>query len=226
MKQCVSIYFFLFFILFACYAFAGTTTLTTYYPPPTAAYNKVNLSTAPTAILPTTCATNCVATKGANGVCTLANVGFNYTYNAQIYACNGLNSSALADGNLHGDISGSGNLHVVMAGGQDTVYPPECYNKFCTYNPNLPATLDSLGGHLCLGFTNTSALTAPVPPCQPGFNATPVNSLSGYNDSFHSSPDTTIVSIVCCTTGVTNFITNASAGSTTFPHGETTTTPP
>jgi len=45
MKKNFSLFLFLFTILFTCFAFAGTTSLTTYYPAPTAAYNKVKLST-------------------------------------------------------------------------------------------------------------------------------------------------------------------------------------
>jgi len=44
MKKCTLLFFF-FFILLCGFAFAGKTSLTTYYPAPTAAYNKIKLST-------------------------------------------------------------------------------------------------------------------------------------------------------------------------------------
>jgi len=230
MKQSIFQLFCFFFILFNLSAFAGTTTLTTYYPPPTAAYNKVNLSTVPITIKDsstTCCPTSpiCTSSNGASGCCNSNNVGFNYTYNNQFYACTGSGISSLANGNLHGDSLGTGTLHVLM-NGTDVIYPPECYNKFCSYNHTVPPYNDSVGGQSCSGFTSTTLIKPPVPPCQPGFNATPVNNSSGYYDMFQTSPTNTVVSVVCCTTGVTNFIKTASPGSTAWPTDETTTTPP
>jgi len=238
MKQSIFQLFCFFFILFNLSAFAGTTTLTTYYPPPTAAYNKVNLSTVPIAIqdASTTCCTastacssgTCTSTSGACGCCNSNNVGFNYSYptlNPQIYACTGNGTSSLANGNLHGDSSGhTGTLHVLM-NGTDVIYPPECYNIFCSYDHTVHPYSDSVGGQSCSGFTSTTINTPPNPSCHSGFNATPVNSLSGYYDMFQTSPTNTVVSVVCCTTGVTKFISTASPGSSSWPPDETTTPP-
>ena len=220
MKIYVPVIAFFFSLLFTSYSFAGTTTLTTYYPPPTAAYNKVNLSTAPIPInaASTTCCTastvcssgTCAGSNGACGCCNSSNVGFNYTYGTNIYACTNTGISILANGNLHGDSLGTGTLHVVMMGGQDIVYPPECYNKFCSYS----------GVNTCTAYmTNTAG------NCQPGFTQIPVNSSNGWDDSFQTSPTTTVISIACCSTGVSNFIASAPAGSTTYPADEGTAPP-
>jgi len=220
MKQYIFQFFCFFFILFNSSVIAGTTTLTTYYPPPTAAYNKINLSIANNPS-PQTSAF-CTSTNSPPAL----TPGATYVNSSGIvYQCTGIGASSPLNGTIHGDPSGTGTLHVVM-NGKDIVYPPECYNTFCSYNPTVSPYKDSIGGYSCLGYTNTTSSVAPNPSCRPGFNATPVNGSSAYYDTFITSPQNTVISIVCCTTGVTSFISTANPGSTSWPPDETTSTPP
>jgi hypothetical protein len=141
MKKCTSIFFF--FILFTCHAFAGSTSLTTYYPTPTAAYNKVSL------------ATNSTPSCLAHPPC--------------------------PNGTLYVDSTGT--LHVWM-NGQNTVYPQQCYNSFCSYdNAQDPGDIN------CHQFLTL--------PCLPGFTQMSMGGLPNY-DLFNTSNNTTVISIVCC----------------------------
>jgi len=67
--------FFLFFTLLAGYALAGTTSLTSYYPPPTAAYNTVTLSPKVTTVNPNSVSCGSVMTPKNQGALSMDSSG-------------------------------------------------------------------------------------------------------------------------------------------------------
>jgi hypothetical protein len=177
MKNFISIFFCFFFFLLTCNAFAvKTTTLATYYPPPTAAYNTVNLST--NYALPTT-------TNTAANFCSSSNPGAIYLYSTPppiYYVCTGVGTSSVANGIVHGDTSGTGTLHVIMKNGQDIIYPQECYNAFCSYTS--PATACPATPGCPLGFIQQKPID--------------LNSPADNSDVFQTSANNYVISIVCC----------------------------
>jgi len=257
MKKCFSIFLFFFSLLLASLAFAvQTTTLTSYYPPPKAAYNKIQLAT--NATIPSTTAAN---------YCTSSNIGapFFTSIFDQIDKCTGTgayirsncnnfpgiiyydNSTGFPfSGNLvecstssgplkfcsifcsepgnpvpgctsantgtyinNGAVLADSNgiLHVCMSGNggipTDTIYPQECFNKFCSHS-----TYDgdnSNGTNVCLP-------TA----CPAGFTQqTPIDSQSTNYDTydvFNPSTNTTVISYVCCS----GYVNNTTAPSATI----------
>jgi hypothetical protein len=167
MKKCISL-FSLFFILYSSDTFAGTTTLISYYPPPSAAYNQVSLSTNYTAPVNTQAA-----------YCPGNNSGIFIDKTGTLYQCTGANSSqpyckTAANGTVV--VDNYGNLHVCKnAGGvvADSIFPQQCYNAFCSYDL-------------------TYSAGPCTPSCQNGFTS------QGFADTFQTSPSTSLVSIACC----------------------------
>jgi hypothetical protein len=206
MKKFISISFF-FALLFTSYAFAGTMTLTTYYPPPTAAYNKVNLAKNYTAN-----ATTGQASSYCKGNNTPPGTYLDTTSGSPgiLSVCTGNGTSTPVNGAIHADSTGA--LHVVM-NGQDVVYPQECYNKFCSYTTGTPAP--------CANYRNPNP--TPQGLCPNGFYQIPVNSSSAYYDTFQTSPTYTVISIVCCSVSMPA---STPSGSTGNPPPETSSPPP
>ena len=135
MKKCTSILTFFSFILISCHALATTTYLSTYYPPPVGAYNKVQLSSNYTAASTTVCngLNNGVIYANTSGILMTCVLGAPQTY------CNASNNGALiADNN--------GTLHVCTNNGTSSIYPQECYNAFCSYD----STTDPGGVNTCI----------------------------------------------------------------------------
>jgi len=209
MKKSISITY-LFFILLTCHSFAGTTTLVTYFAPPTAAYNQVKLAS--NYAIPTTLAANfCTGTNngalyidsntGAEDSCTGAgasafianrycngNQGAVFTNNAgALYECTNVAGfstpycSVAPTGSVLADYTGV--LHVCMAG-QDSIYPQECYNDFCSYDMTDP------NGPISCSYANV--------PCQAGFHPLQTLGNTTYTDSIWASKNTFVVSYVCC----------------------------
>jgi len=151
MKKYTSIYFIFFFFLLTCHAFAGTTSMSTYYPAPTGSYNQVQLNTK----YQPPCVQNPPCPNGT------------------VYADN------------------TGTLHVVM-NGQDTIFPQQCYNTFCTFD--LSNRVNGRFGGSCSIFSQSS--------CAPGFY--PVSSETqqpNVNDEFYISDNTKVISSPCCSYG-------------------------
>jgi len=204
--------FFCFYLLLASCAFAGNTTLTSYFPPPTAAYNKINVATNYTSSLCNNTVFVC---------CPGGNSGTTYydTTLKTLYICGPVaHTSSPANGAIHADSSGT--VHVVM-GNQDVVFPSECLNKFCSYN--------IASGNACLGAGSCSYMNNPSSfnvqgSCPSGFVQTPVDSSSAnWYDLLQTSPTTCVASIVCCTS---SFNSSAAISSTGYPPDENSTSPP
>ena len=104
MKQYIFKFFYFYLLLTSC-AFAGNTALTSYYPPPTAAYNKINVATNYTSSL-------CKNT--VNVCCPGGNSGTTYydTTHQALYICGAVHTSSPANGSIHADSNGT--VHVVM----------------------------------------------------------------------------------------------------------------
>jgi len=207
--------FFCFYLLLTSCAFAGNTSLTSYYPPPTAAYNKINVATNYTSSL-------CKNT--VNVCCPGGNSGTTYydTTHQALYICGAVLTSSPANGSIHADSNGT--VHVVM-GGQDVVFPSECLNKFCSYNITSGNTCNS---------GNCSYMALPggfnvQGSCPSGFVQTSVNSSlvvaspSTWYDLLQTSPTTCVAAIVCCTSSLNTGLLPTSTG---YPPDENTTSPP
>ena len=205
MKKCISIFSFILFI--ASCAFAGTTTLTTYYPAPTAAYNKVNIST------------NYNPPNGTQAACggsiPIGSTYFDTTTNV-LSVCTSTGNSSPANGTIyHKDNTGI--LHVVM-NGQDATYPQECFNKFCSYT--------IVNGQICSNVGSCAYMTNPTPSlpqgnCPSGFNQLPVDPTTDWYDLLQTSNTTCVASIVCCTSSYNS----GASSSVGYPPDETSTIP-
>jgi hypothetical protein len=183
MRKSISIFSCFFLISLQCYAFTGTTTLTTWYPPPSASYNQVKFST------------NNVAASNTPAIyCTLNNhtLFLNSTTNT-IYQCTGAVGGATlycltaSNGTMLADNSGT--LHVCM-NNVDTIYPPACYNEFCAYDVSLATAACQT--------TPTPSCCNSVPSCPSGFTQTAVDLTGDMFDAFLTSTRTQIISITCC----------------------------
>ena len=221
MKICNCIFFFLLFLLFTFSAFAGQTVLTTYYPPPTAAYNKVKLATNFTAAY-----TN----SDPNAYCTPLNTGIIFVYKntKTLYKCpstyigpygisNPVPAYCSDPGNAGAILADSlGVLHVCM-NNQDTIYPQQCYNDFCSYDITQHPTCDADSTCTCkpymIGTINQKGA------CSSGFIQMPVDSTKVKTyDTFQTSAQISVVSIVCCTASYNSTAATPDTGS---PNNET-----
>ena len=196
--------------MLSSWAWAGSTTLTTYYPPPKAAYNKVNLAT--NYAIP-------VNNSSMGSYCTSSNVGATYCVCAGLsngancancpttptyYVCTGAGFSTAATGVVHGDANG--NLHEVMSG-QDIIYPQECYNNFCSYTIAYGQTCAGmLVGSSChaSGYDTNYGTPTKGKCLNSSFYEIPVNQTNAYYDLFQTSPTNCVVSVICCTSGTYN----------------------
>ncbi len=218
MKKSYSLFFGFFLIFCQSYAFAGTTSLTTWYPPPSASYKQVNLSIN-NATLTTTAANFCTGANngaifrdiaGNQETCTGAgtsstqgnycasHAGTLYTDSAgNIQQCGsataycGTIALPANNGTLIGD--GTGTLHLCNSG-TDSIYPAECFNKFCTYDLSIDTT-----GASCASFTGGS--NGVQGQCPSGFVQTTASpSAPTVYDQFQTTTNTVVISIVCCST--------------------------
>lgn len=173
MKKIISI---LFVLFSASAAFAGgTISLTTYYPPPTAAYNTVKLAT--------NSANSNAPSETPNLYCTGANNGaiFINSNTGVLNECNGVSSSVTYcsvtanNGTLYSD--NNGNLHVCM-NGQSSVFPQQCYNSFCSCAA-LPCSLCTAS-------------------CANGFASIPVDAAGDSYDTFQTASNNYVYSYACC----------------------------
>jgi hypothetical protein len=178
MKKLIFIFFFLFLTPAAFHAFAGTTSLVTWYPPPTGSYNQVNLSSNYTSPL----VTNSLACPNSTTV-------YLDSTTKALYQCTGVGTSTLYclnpanSGTIIADNTGT--LHVCN-GTTDTIYPAECTNIFCSYDK------------LAFPAGTATCSTANLPACPAGFSLlTPINGALSY-DQFQTSSNTMVISIVCC----------------------------
>ena len=167
MKKNAPLLFSLIFILLASNSFAGQTTLSTYYPPPIAAYNKIKLAvnyTIPTTTAMAYCTGNnnsayfledngdgtfsefqCqgLQSAGTGSITTnycSSHPGAVFTNSSWIlYQCptGGGKAEPYCTSSNNGTLIAdrTGNLHVCINNGQESVYPQQCLNKFCSYDP-------------------------------------------------------------------------------------------
>lgn len=207
-----------FLISYNCHAFTGTASLTTWYPPPSASYKQLNLSTN-NALLTTTAVNFCTGanngaifldTSGNQNTCTgvgTATTQGNYcgTHVGSLYTdvsgimrqCGsatpycGSTVTPANNGTLIGD--GTGTLHLCN-GGTDSIYPPECFNKFCNYDSSIDPT-----GTTCASYTGGTIGTQGQ--CPSGFVQSAASPSAPANyDQFQTTANTQVVSIVCCST--------------------------
>ena len=94
-------------------------------------------------------------------------------YNKVTLATN--SASPTCDGSNNGTVfaDNTGTLHVCI-NGKSSIYPQECYNSFCSYNPS------------------TDPVCTPV--CQGGL----LQVVPSITDQFQTSASTTVISTVCC----------------------------
>jgi hypothetical protein len=214
MKKAFFILFLIFLTSVNCYSFAGTTSLTTWYPPPSASYKQVTLSTK-NSLCTSTFANYC---NGSNNGATFLDgsgnldtcpgtSGGNYcaSHAGSLYTdsmgviqqCQsgtpycGTTATPANNGTLIGDCTGT--LHLCN-GGTDSLYPPECFNKFCTYDSSIDTT-----GATCASYT--TGTVGQQGQCPNGFVQTTTSPSAPTNyDQFQTTTNTQIISIVCCST--------------------------
>ena len=203
MKNYISLSLISFFILSTSCVLAGTTSLSTNYPPPTAAYNKVKLATNATVAYTSGTVTS---GPGCPGTIT-ANPPTVFTDNTgTLYECylvsgspttapycsirNAANTAYLNNGAILADSNGS--LHVCMKG-VSASYPQECYNSFCT---------PSAANDNCYNYMNQTQLSSYSATCQNGFIRQYLDTKNNIYESFNTANGTTVYSATCCS-GVT-----------------------
>lgn len=178
------------------YATTGTTSLTTWYPSPTAAYNTVKLATnyiSPTVTSPI-------------GGCTAGNANtiFLDSTSNTLKVCTGVLNTAtpycgtsgtpLNNGTLIADTTGT--LHVCN-NGTDAIYPQICYNSFCSFDL-------STASAACIA-TPTPSCCSPALACPSGVGsggftqiAIDSSAVPKTFEAFQTSKNTEVISIVCC----------------------------
>ena len=191
MKKHISIFSFFFFILINCSAFANSTlTMTSYYPAPTASYSQIKLATnaiSGTITSQAGCINNDQTTlfmnRSTRTICQCE--GTNITADYCQMNCSGTAgipwaSCGTTAGYIHTGsvlVDTIGTLHVCLNNTyntgtyQDTVYPQQCYNAFCSYSS--PASSCSVD-------------------CRPGFTTV-------KSDNVQISDTLFFESYVCCT---------------------------
>jgi uncharacterized membrane protein YgcG len=188
MKNCIVIILFFIFLLVICKTFAGTTSLTSYYPPPRGDYNKVVLATNYTS-----------STVKTAGNCKDTTTLFVDSTTGILQKCTGFGTStpycslANTTGTVVADTQGI--LHACIQDpktgtAQSVTYPQECYNYFCSYD-NTKYAAPPNANNPCNITSN---------PCKVGFNATYVDGKvppDAY-DCFNTASSTTVVSYLCC----------------------------
>ena len=205
MKKFALLLFCLFLTLSTSSSYAGQTTLTTYYPPPVGAYNKFKLAlnaTLSTSTAAAFCTGNnnyayflvkngsvyseyqCKgkqitwSTYSLYNYCTSNPRAIFTDINGNLQQCKssgGIFSSfcsSATNGTLIADTSG--NLHVCI-NNQETIYPQQCYNKSCTYDP-------------------TATNYCPISCNQPGLTT----QLIAGSNVFQTSATSETLSLVCC----------------------------
>lgn len=189
MKKHTCLLAFIFLTFFDFRVFAGTTTLTTFYPAPTGAYNTVKM------------ATNYVSsTVTSTASCTNSSTIFKNTATGTLYQCTGTGTAsayctAANQGNIIVDSTGT--LHVCMYNSSsssylDTIFPQQCYNVFCGYD----SSVYTLAASSCAAYATQTANTQGL--CPNGFNQIAVDGIGNTYDQFQTSPSNKTVSIVCC----------------------------
>lgn len=164
-----------FLMLLSGLASAGTTTMTSWYPPPTAAYNQIKLTTG-------------IVASGITPAfyCTSAgHIGsyFLNSLNNAVYQCTTATGGAVSFCSTNSNsmiADNTGTIHICNST-TDTIYPQQCYNSFCSYDSSTGATSCS-------------------PSCAPGYFEESIDSLGDCSDKFQTSVHTFITSILCCST--------------------------
>ncbi len=101
------------------------------------------------------------------------------------------NSNGANNGTVYTDSNGA--LHVCMNGAVSS-YPQQCYNSFCSYNN--PGNAIPVGSSTCANWA--AGTPSPQGQCQQGFIQKAVDPGNDLYDQFQTSADTTVISIVCC----------------------------
>jgi len=211
-------------------AFAGSITLTTYYPAPVGAYSQTKLSTNYT-VPTTTAGTYCTAANSGKiyidigtqtenqctgvgiantiaGTFCAAGSSALFTNSANVlYQCTGTagaSSLFCTAGNAGAIIAdSSGTLHACIKNPntgayQDTIYPQQCYNTFCSYDNSTDQN-----NNACSNFRAS--------PCPTGFLQTNVDAQGDPIDAMNTADNSTLLSAVCCSPGAINNTSNPSS---------------
>ena len=173
MKKYIPISFASLFLLTVSYVFAGNTSLSTYFPPPSASYNTIKLATNYVAVS-NTVAAYCTGAGSLNAIFLNSVTNTLYQCTATAGSANPYCASAAA-GTVLADSTGT--LHICV-NGTDVIYPQQCHNVFCSYDSQFAASC--------------------AVACPTGFSQAPLDSLGSMSDKFQTTAHTWITSIVCC----------------------------
>jgi hypothetical protein len=170
MKKHVLTTFFFLTLLSIPNAFAGTTILTTYYPPPVAAYNQVKLST------------NYISSFTNASGCNAGNVNTIYRDQSSLhlYQCQTPpNPPTLYCSNNAGAVllDNTGVLHVCTGSGTDSIFPQECFNSYCSTPPCVASCNQPGFGYLQTDGTVSASTTNAVVK---QFNVTSSSAIESY----------------------------------------------
>ncbi len=182
--------------------------MATYYPAPTAAYSEVKFGTNVVAAAPATSDTTYCTGNPTNPLFLDSSTQTIFTCASGGTTCpGGVNNCEYAystpapkSGTVLVDSMGTIHVMMVNSGGvlQDVIYPQQCYNSFCSYNP----VSDPTGSITCPSYVGGTGVGTQG-PCKNGFTQSTVDSNHDAYNQYQTSATSAVVSLVCCS-GIIN----------------------